>query len=354
MRVTEPYTIFKRTLASGRVLYYYQFRYSDGRRSAMKSTGCDTLPAARRYCQKLYNAGEFDRSPAPFFSDYAENFFSPDSKYYRLKVALNDKPLKPKTVEAYTQAVDNQLMPFFGRLLVDEITPAVIKDWIIWASGKWSKKTVNNARGCLNIILESAIDEGYIRQNPMRRIGGMKIEKKSRDLLTVDELRRIWHEKWALESERTIFLLSCITGMRVGEICALQASDVHETFLDVTKTYTDKYGLMPSTKTGMSRKVPFSKSWLPDCEEGFVFLGADGKIDKMGIDRKGRGITVHSLRNFFISYLRSRNVPDAKIRAVTGHADTSMTDVYTVWTPGMFPEVYEAQKELHSMITSDL
>ena len=59
MRVTEPYTIFPRTLSSGKIVYYYQFRNQEGKRSSAKSTGCTTLSAARRYCQKLYNDGEF-------------------------------------------------------------------------------------------------------------------------------------------------------------------------------------------------------------------------------------------------------------------------------------------------------
>ena len=69
------------------------------------------------------------------------------------------------------------------------------------------------------------------------------------------------------------------------------------------------------------------------------------------IDKKERGLTIHSLRGFFISHLREKNVPDAKIRAVVGHSDPTMTDVYTYWKPDMFPEVYEVQKELYEKIT---
>ena len=48
----------------------------------------------------------------------------------------------------------------------------------------------------------------------------------------------------------------------------------------------------------------------------------------------------------FISYLESKNVSEPKIRAVVGHKDSSMTDLYTYWTPDMFPEIYAAQEEM--------
>ena len=73
-------------------------------------------------------------------------------------------------------------------------------------------------------------------------------------------------------------------------------------------------------------------------------------LDDLEIDRKERGLTIHSLRNFYNSYLRSKNVPDSKIKAVIGHKDEDMTDWYTYWKPEMFPEVYQVQKELYENI----
>lgn len=61
MKVSEPYTIFPRTLTSGKIVYYYQYRMENGVRSSAKSTGCTTLASAKRYCNKLYNNGEFSK-----------------------------------------------------------------------------------------------------------------------------------------------------------------------------------------------------------------------------------------------------------------------------------------------------
>jgi hypothetical protein len=47
--------------------------------------------------------------------------------------------------------------------------------------------------------------------------------------------------------------------------------------------------------------------------------------------------------------MRLRGVADITIRAILGHTDTSMSDVYTDWT--MFvPVVQETMRENHYMI----
>lgn len=75
MRVTEPYTIFPRTLPSGKTVYYYQFRDENGLRSCAYSTGTDKLSQAKRICQKLYNDGKFKKNSAMLFKSFSNGFF---------------------------------------------------------------------------------------------------------------------------------------------------------------------------------------------------------------------------------------------------------------------------------------
>ena len=67
MRYTEPYTIFLRTLPSGKQIYYYQYRDENGLRSAAHSTGKTKLSQAKRFCQKLYNDGKFQKKHSNTF-----------------------------------------------------------------------------------------------------------------------------------------------------------------------------------------------------------------------------------------------------------------------------------------------
>lgn len=370
MRVTEPYIIFPRTLPSGRVVYYYQYRDSEGRRSSALSTGETVLSRARRKIQKMYNSGAFDRkSDTVLFGDFANGFFSKGGRYYEFQ-SLAGKPIKDSTLSAYIKALNNQILPFFRDKKLADINRDVIKNWIVWASEYWSAKTINNAHGVLNIILEDALDKEIIARNPVAGMKFRPVGKKERSLLTIEEIRTIYlSELWARDSQRKMFLLAAVTGMRIGEVSALRKTDFHGNYIDVTKTFSDRFG-EGSPKTGECRKVPIVDGF--DCgksgtEWAFEGITADKPMlshsvynsfaricDRLGIDRKSRGITIHTLRNFFISYLQSQNVPENKIKAVVGHKDKSnMTEHYTYWKPDMFPEVYDAQKILYDAITGE-
>lgn len=366
MRITEPYTIFLRTLPSGRQVYYYQFRYDDGRRSPPKSTGCDTLSKARRFCQQLFNSGKMNCNTDIRFSDFSRDFFSPDGDFCKWK-AVNGKPLKPETARRYNTSLTLHILPYFDSFLMEDITRDTCKKWVVWANERWSPKTVNNAQCVLNLIFENAVEKDLIQKNPLHRLGFRKIPKKNRELLTVQEIKALYESDWPSDVHRKMFLLAVITGMRIGEVTALKSSDIKESYLNVHSDYSDRYGLQETTKTGMNRYVPIPDGFpFPEPNGGWAF-SLDGKepvkghavynamvrrCEKLGIQTGQRGITVHSLRNFFVSYMQKMNVPEPKIRATVGHADTTMTDLYTYWKPDMFQEVYEAQLSLYRDITT--
>jgi integrase len=68
------------------------------------------------------------------------------------------------------------------------------------------------------------------------------------------------------------------------------------------------------------------------------------------IDYSGRHLSTHSLRAFFNTYLESKNISDAKIKAVIGHKDSTMTGNYTYWKPDMFTDIHEVQNKLYMEI----
>jgi hypothetical protein len=50
MRIKESYTLFKRTVPSGGVVFYYRTYNENGKRTCGHSTGETTKSAAREYC----------------------------------------------------------------------------------------------------------------------------------------------------------------------------------------------------------------------------------------------------------------------------------------------------------------
>ena len=369
MRVTEPYTIFPRTLSSGKTVYYYQFRDDAGHRSSAKSTGCTTLSSAKRFCQKLYNEGAFKKDSSLTFSVYTQDFFSESSRYYKWKIA-NKERISLETMLAYNKFLRNQLMPFFADYKISNIKRSDVKEWVIWANDKWSPKTVNSAQTVLNLIFKQAIDEEIIENNPCYNLSFRTIEKKQRELLTIEEVRDLYNNgKWWYDNQ-LIFLLDIITGMRISEVVALHRDNIYENYVDVCHSYSRQFGL-GATKTNENRFVPIPTVLAKTLQlrNGFLFVNHEGKnigkplninsfytnltenYTRCGIDYKKRGLTVHTNRDFYNTYLMSENVPESKVRAVIGHKDSSMTNLYTYWKPDMFSEVYSAQEKLYRMIT---
>lgn len=365
MRITEPYIIFLRTLPSGKKVYYYQFRDESGRRHGAKSCGTDNLNAARRLCKRLYNEGKMAQPRGILFKTFADGFFDEDSDWCKWK-ELNGGKVAPETLRMYVSLLNHQLLPYFGESHISGITTDDVKKWIAWLNERWSPKTSNSAQSVLNIILKNAKEKNLIKEIPSESLAFRKIVKKDRKLLTVEELAEIYRsERWGQDCIRRAFLLCAITGMRIGEVVGLQVEDVESDRLNVRHSLNRTFGL-GATKTRVCRYVPIpsslklkqfcGKKWVfeqtgtvkpitSDC----VYRKLIAVCASLGIDTKSRGITVHSLRNTFISYVRGSvfgSTIDLKLKAVVGHADSSMTDWYTYWTPEMFPEIYELQEEL--------
>ena len=367
MRLTEPYTIFPRKLSSGKTVYYYQYRDEFGRRSTAKSTGCTTLPQAKRFCQKLFNAGAFGDISNTNFETFTKDFFEPTSDFCKWRKISKGEAIKPNTLKRYKTSLTYQILPFFRNLKLTAITPDTIRQWIMWASPSWSTKTINNAQGVLNIIFESAVEKRIISTNPLIRISYRKIEKKQRELLTIEEIKKIYSCKWHSDTQKKMFLLAVCTGMRIGEVCALQKDDIREGFVSVTKTLTENFGI-GSTKTGKNRIVPVPQSLLDELktDSEWVFCKGNEPIKphciynsfvrrcaKLGIDIKARGVTLHTLRNFFISYCTAENVPQLKVKAVVGHADENITDHYTYFNKEMLREIITVQDKLYKQIVGE-
>lgn len=369
MKVSEPYTIFPRTLKSGKTVYYYQYRLPDGTRSSAKSTGCTTEASAKRFCNKLYNAGDFQKTSSTKFSCYTKDFFTKDNEWFKWK-EINNRDITDETILAYNKVLRNQLMPFFENYQLQAITRNTVKQWIIWASERWSPKTVNNGQTVLNTILNSAVDKEIIKFNPALNIGFRTTNKIVRNVFTAEELHKMYHQgSWGYESLRTAFLLCCITGMRIGEVCGLRQQDIFEDYLIVSHTYSRNFGLGKTTKGKISRIVPIPSNFpfLQPNKDGYVFTDSKGEkpfncttmydnviraCTDVGINSKERKLTTHVLRDFYNTYLESENISERKIKAVIGHSQKKddMTEHYTYWKPDMFPEVHEAQNKLYKQI----
>jgi integrase len=173
----------------------------------------------------------------------------------------------------------------------------------------------------------------------------------------------------------TAHLVMASTGLRLGELQALQVGDFRDGVIHVVHAWERKSGLK-APKWNSSRVVPvpsktakrlaslISSSPYRDDAESLIFYGRTAKtpiaqsfvkdslyaaLAKIGIGedgRKKRGIVVHSWRHWFNTMLRAGGVPDVKIRQLTGHRTVSMTEHYTSFGPEHFADAVAVQEKV--------
>ena len=109
--------------------------------------------------------------------------------------------------------------------------------------GRWSSKTINNARTQLSVTLNHAVRRGLIPRNPCADVRALPVERAELDYLRLDEIGRYldacapYYELLA----RTLIG----TGSRVSEALALQFRHV-----DLAAGLVTIAGQRPSSETG--------------------------------------------------------------------------------------------------------
>lgn len=150
----------------------------------------------------------------------------------------------------YTQKqyiINKKLLPFFGSLPVSQITPANVRKWqnelMAYRSDKGEPysetylKTINNQ---LTAILNYACRYYDLKDNPCRKAGSMgKSHADEMQFWTTEEFKKFLEKISDKQQSRAGFLTLYYTGLRIGELLALEYGDIDfkECRLNVNKSY---------------------------------------------------------------------------------------------------------------------
>lgn len=301
---------------------------------------------------------------------------------------LQDRPTKK----------DEEPVPhrFDGRRL-DSISHGELKDWLQDIANDRGDGVVHTVQSLTGKMFGRAMDYDIVHRDPTRRIGKVKrkretvqrlqreavakaeaegkpapVAKDHEKALSADDITRLFeHLEDDAKSQRNgLYLIAYTmftTGLRIGEVLALQWQDVDlkgsTLTVDATVVRTPGEGLslQPWTKTdtGM-RTVPMSpdlaeklrtvkakdrerarleESWNP---LGLVFPSERGTIrDTSNVHNRFRpafdavGLqwaTPHTFRRTYATTLLKAGVPTLTVAALLGHTDPSLTlKVYGDW-----------------------
>lgn len=308
--------------------------------------------------------GRFDMNrqkekPLPTFQEYSEVFINGNSKNNH----------KKSTRDSYRNVLDLHLLPVLGSMPLNEIRRKNLKELIYKKQdGGLSAGSVRIIKAYASSIMSQAVDDELIDVNPVSNTG----KYIKRDEFKKEIYPFSWEEKAAFEEAiqehfpryYPLFLCALRTGMREGELIALQPGDIdfQGGFIEVKRNSVR--GDITSPKNGKIRRVDMSsqldsvlnshltqrkretlkKGWTETPE--WLFYNEDGKmvdvsnlrkrvfykcLEKSGIRR----ITLHQLRHTYATLRIQAGHNIADVSKQLGHSSIKITvDTYFHYMPG--------------------
>jgi integrase len=274
---------------------------------------------------------------------------------------------KHTTHDDYRKMLKRYVFPVFRGQDLHLITREKVKAFAVSCLQRGlSPKTVQNIIRTVSSLFSHAVEDNLVTVNPALNPGKFlpKISKRrSIDPLTRHELAQfLTYTKQAAPNVYPLFLCAARTGLRQGELLALQWDDLNLAgrFVEVRRNFT--HGRLTTPKSGESRRGDLSRELTATLEalqldrqveaaaqgrdlSPLVFCDADGKPFHQNWIRlrffkllKGAGVRqvrFHDLRHSFASLLLQNGESPVYVKDQMGHSSIQVTvDLYGHLIPG--------------------
>ena len=244
-----------------------------------------------------------------WLSNWLENYVQPSAKQ--------------RTYTRYKEIVEQHIIPQLGDLELSEITPYVLQCYVTelmkcgnLRTGKGlSANSVNSIITVIQNTLKTAYSLGMVREYTGDKIKRPRSSEKKVECFSMSEQKKI--EQYILNEDgsRLFGVLLCLyTGLRIGELLALEWSDIDmsKSELRVNKTChygKDKNGVfgritdIPKTQSSI-RTIPIPKQLMPHLRE------VKKKSRSTHIVSNGENpISMRSYQRSFSALLKKLNIP---------------------------------------------
>jgi integrase len=273
------------------------------------------------------------------------------------------------TYSRYKSLLEKYIHPQLGTMPLDQINRSTVRDFL---AGQLKKPKTSSSAICLmkdviSGVMTMAMEDELIKANPTQGIlKRLKISRKREieiEPLTPEEVALFLQACKEIYPEHfPIFLTAFRTGLRLGELLALEWGDIdwHNKLLVVKKSYRRKR--VTSTKTNKTRRVDMSDQTIDTLKSLYIqrqkeaLRSGRGEPVSIIFHRKNtymeqnyirrvfkrillkaglREIRVHDARHTFASLLLTNNESPAYVKDQLGHTNISMTvDTYGHLIPG--------------------
>jgi len=247
----------------------------------------------------------------------------------------------PKSQERDRQCL-NHLLPVLGEKTLVEVTPRLVTEYKTLRRMNAKPATINKELGLVRHAFNVARREWqWCRENPVQGVSFEPVRNEIDRWLTPTEERQLM--KVAFPWLQEIIVLALHTGLRQGEILALQWQDID---------FERGTLLVRHSKNGTRRTVPLNttvfellaaKQATVGSEMGFVFPTQGGshlnprylvRAFQKAVRRAGIAhVRFHDLRHTFATRLVQRGVDLYRVQRLLGHKTSLMTQRYAHHSP---------------------
>lgn len=275
-------------------------------------------------------------TPKHLFSDFAWTWFNTYSK----------PNIQAATAETYKRQLTLHLIPAFQDMMVEDITTDDVQRLFNGMEG--AKTTKAKARMVLNQILDTAVEDKMIPENPAKS-KRVKVTGKASQLTPLYSEEQMIYLIQHIQDvrspvDRAYLALQALHPLRLEEVLGLAPEDVdmNDMSISVQRAMTHPDRNQPETKppkTESSRRVlglsPLALPYLPDDATGPFLLGGDKPLSYTQVRKMCQRIQRDTGFNEKITPSRFRptvltdlyhQTKDVKLtQAAAGHTTPTMT-----------------------------
>ncbi len=234
--------------------------------------------------------------------------------------------------------------PHFRNFCFKDIKPIYIEQWHMMLLKKYSTNTVKKLSNILKLIMKKAYANGLCDKDPFIGVDRIKTKMtQKREIYTQQEIKNIL--KGSTGWFKIFLSVAFGTGMRTGELLALQWTDIDFKSNTITVQRSINHGKIKCTKTGQIRTIQMLKLVKDVLETAtrnniWVFPNKYGKpysesknilkyyfkplLKKLGIKYK----SLYSSRHSFISLMLNNGLDLLWVQQMAGHKSSTTTLKY--------------------------
>lgn len=272
--------------------------------------------------------------------------------------------VKESTFSHYNNIINTHIRPYFISFDLEEIDIGVIHDFIneklssgrIDGTGGLSNKSVKDISSVLKMIVKYGATKGLLQQD-LSEFSVPKERKKDIKVLSPQDLKCLENYVYDSEDSYKLGVYICLyTGLRIGEICALQWKDIdfNNKSLKVKKTILRIADVdSPTAKTKIIIDSPKSESSIREIplpnklieilhmhrckvinEDCYVLTGTEKYIEPRNYYERYKkylikcnisNYTFHTLRHTFATRCVEIGFDPKTLSEILGHSDVKIT-----------------------------